>query len=164
MEILTPGTGLIFWQIVVFLGLVLVLGKFAWKPILNSLHEREHSIKQALDSAEQARRDIASLKADNEKLFREAREERDHILREAREVANRLKDDATADARHSTEKIMADARALIKAEKEAAMRDIRVQVAQLSLQISEKLLRKDLSDNKEQKALVENYIKDLDLN
>lgn len=164
MEILTPGTGLIFWQIVVFLGLVFLLGKFAWKPILNSLHEREHSIKQALDSAEQAKRDMATLKADNEKLFREAREERDRILREAREVANRLKDEATADARHSTEKIMSDARALINAEKEAAMRDIRIQVAQLSLQISEKLLRKDLSDNKEQKALVENYMNDLDLN
>jgi F-type H+-transporting ATPase subunit b len=164
MEILTPGSGLIFWQVVVFLGLVLVLAKFAWKPILNSLKEREGFIQQALDSAEQAKQEMALLRLDNEKLLKEAREERDRIMREARDVANRLREDTEAEARRSADKIVADARAQINTEKKAALRDVRVQVAMLSIEVSEKLLKKNLGGSKEQKALVESYIKDLDLN
>ncbi len=126
MDLLTPGTGLILWQIFVFLLLVLLLAKFAWKPILGSLKEREESIQQALDSAEKAKIEMAALKSDNEKLLREAREERDKILREAREAANRLHDQAQADAKKNADKIIEDAKAIIQTEKNAALRDVKV--------------------------------------
>ena len=164
MELLTPGTGLIIWQAIIFLLLVIFLSKFAWKPILGSLKEREESIQNALDTAEKARAEMAKLTADNEKLLKEAREERDRMLKEAREVANRLKDDAQSDAKKAADKIISDARAAINVEKEAALRDVKTQVAMFSLEIAEKLMKKNLSSDKEQKGLVEGYIKDLKLN
>ena len=99
MELLTPGSGLLFWQVVVFAALFFLLSKLAWKPILSSLKERETSIQAALDSAEKAKVEMAALKSDNEKLLKEARNERDHILRDAREAASRLHDQAQADAK-----------------------------------------------------------------
>lgn len=164
MEMLTPGSGLLFWQFVVFVGLFLLLAKTAWKPILTSLKERETSIQAALDSAEKAKIEMASLKSDNEKLFKEAREERDKILREAREVGSRLHDQAQADARKNADKIIEDAKAIINTEKQAALRDVRAQVAQFSLNIAEKLMKKNLSDDKAQQALVDGFVKDLKLN
>jgi F-type H+-transporting ATPase subunit b len=164
MELLTPGTGLIIWQAIIFLLLVIVLSKFAWKPILGSLKEREESIQNALDTAEKARAEMAKLTADNEKLLKEAREERDRMLKEAREVANRLKDEAQSDAKKAADKIISDARAAINVEKEAALRDVKTQVAMFSLEIAEKLMKKNLSSDKEQKGLVEGYIKDIKLN
>lgn len=164
MELLTPGTGLIIWQAIIFILLVVLLSKFAWKPILGSLKEREESIQNALDTAEKARAEMAKLTADNEKLLKEAREERDRMLKEAREVANRLKDEAQNDAKKAADKIITDARAAINVEKEAALRDVRAQVAMFSIEIAEKLMKKNLSSDKEQKGLVEGYIKDLKLN
>ncbi|MFZ2905214.1 MAG: F0F1 ATP synthase subunit B [Cyclobacteriaceae bacterium] len=164
MELLTPGSGLIIWQAIIFILLVIVLSKFAWKPILGSLKEREESIQNALDTAEKARAEMARLTSDNEKLLKEAREERDKMLKEAREVANRLKDDAHADAKKAADKIIADARAAINVEKEAALKDVKVQVAMFSLEVAEKLIKKNLSSDKDQKALVEGYINDLKLN
>lgn len=164
MELLTPGTGLIFWQIVVFTALFFLLAKLAWKPILSSLKERETNIQSALDTAEKARAEMARLTSDNEKLLKEAREERDKMLKEAREVANRLKDEAQTDAKKAADKIITDARAAINVEKEAALRDVRTQVAMFSLEVAEKLMKKNLSSDKEQKNLVEGYIKDLKLN
>jgi F-type H+-transporting ATPase subunit b len=164
MELLTPGTGLIIWQAIIFILLVLFLSKFAWKPILGSLKEREESIQSALDTAEKARAEMAKLTADNEKLLKEAREERDRMLKEAREVANRLKDEAQNDAKKAADKIITDARAAINVEKEAALRDVKAQVAMFSLEIAEKLMKKNLSSDKEQKTLIEGYIKDLKLN
>ena len=164
MELLTPGTGLLFWQLVVFLGLFFLLSKMAWKPILASLKERETSIQAALDSAEKAKAEMANLKADNEKLFREARDERDKILREAREAGNRLHDQAQADAKKNADKIIQDAKAVIATEKQVALRDVRAQVAQFSLEIAEKLLKKNLSTDKAQKDLVEGFVKDLKMN
>src|SRR5262245_31082925 len=105
MELLTPGTGLIVWQPFVFLLLVFLLGKLAWKPILSSLKEREKSIQEALDTAEKARLELSKLKADNEDLLKQAREERDKMLREAREASNRLKDEAKAEAKKTADKI-----------------------------------------------------------
>ena len=164
MELLTPGTGLIIWQAIIFILLVVLLSKFAWKPILGSLKEREESIQNALDTAEKARAEMAKLTADNEKLLKEAREERDRMLKEAREVANRLKDEAQNDAKKAADKIISEARAAINVEKEAALRDVKAQVAMFSLEIAEKLMKKNLSSDKEQKGLIEGYIKDLKLN
>ncbi len=164
MEFLTPGTGLLFWQIVVFLALFLLLSKMAWKPILNSLKEREASIQAALDQAEKAKTEMASLKSDNERLFKEAREERDKILREAREAGSRLHDEAQVEAKRNADKIIQDAKAVISAEKQAALRDVRTLVAQFSLEIAEKLVRKNLAEDKAQKELVDGYVKDLKMN
>jgi F-type H+-transporting ATPase subunit b len=164
MDLLTPGTGLIIWQTIIFLALVILLGKLAWKPILASLKERETSIQQALDQAEKAKLEMASLKADNEKLLREARDERDKILRDAREAASRFSDQAQADAKKTADRIIEDAKAVIQTEKQAALRDVRTQVAMFSLEVAEKLIKKNLSSDKEQKGLIEGYIKDLKLN
>lgn len=164
MELLTPGTGLIIWQTFVFVLLFILLSKLAWKPILSSLKERESSIQNALDTAEKARAEMAKLTADNETLLKQAREERDKILREAREASNRLKDEAVTEAKRTSEKIIDDARAAINIEKQAALKEVRVQVAMFSLQVAEKLMKKNLAGDKEQKELVEGYIKDLKLN
>jgi F-type H+-transporting ATPase subunit b len=164
MDLLTPGTGLIFWQTFVFLLLVFLLAKFAWKPILGSLKEREESIQQALDSAEKAKIEMAALKSDNEKLLREAREERDKILKEAREAANRMHDQAQADAKKNADKIIEDAKAIIQTERNAALRDVKSQVAMFSLEIAEKLIKNNLKEDKAQKELAETFIKDLKLN
>ncbi|MEX2234249.1 MAG: F0F1 ATP synthase subunit B [Cyclobacteriaceae bacterium] len=164
MDLLTPGVGLIFWQVVVFLLLLVLLGKMAWKPILRSLKEREHSIQQALDTAEKARHEIATMQSSNEKLLREAREERDRILRQAREVSIKMREEAQHDAKKISDKIVEDARAAINIEKQAAMKDIKVQVAMFSLEIAEKLMKKNLSGDKAQKELVESYVKDLKVN
>ncbi len=164
MELLTPGIGLIFWQFVIFILLVILLRVLAWKPIISSLKERENSIEEALSTAEKARSEMAQLKSDNDKLLKEAREERDRILREAREVANKLKDDAQTDAKKAADKIVEEARAAINIEKQAALKEVKIQVAMFSLQIAEKLLKKNLAGDKEQKELVEGYLKDLKLN
>jgi F-type H+-transporting ATPase subunit b len=164
MELLTPGTGLIIWQLIVFVLLFLLLSKLAWKPIIASLKEREVSIQDALDTAEKARLEMSQLKSENEKLLKEAREERDRILKEAREVSNRLKDEAQHDAKKSADKIIEDARMAINIEKQAALKEVRIQVALFSLEVAEKLMKKNLSDDKSQKELVESYIKDLKIN
>ena len=164
MELLQPGTGLIIWQFIIFIALFIFLAKFAWKPILSSLKEREVSIQSALDTAEKAKQEISLLKADNEKLLREAREERERIMREAREAANRMKEEAQLDAKKSADKIIDDARTAINIEKQAALKEIKVQVAMFSLEIAEKLMKKNLSSDKEQKALVETYLKYLKVN
>lgn len=164
MDLLTPGTGLIIWQTIVFVALFLFLAKFAWKPILGSLKERETSIQHALDSAERAKQEILLLKADNELLLKQAREERERIMREARDAANRMKEEAHTDAKKTADKIIDDARTAIQIEKQAAMKEVKVQVAMFSLQIAEKLMMKNLSNDKSQKDLVEMYIKDLKVN
>jgi F-type H+-transporting ATPase subunit b len=164
MELLTPGTGLILWQLFIFVLLFLLLSKLAWKPIINSLKEREVSIQSALDTAEKARLEMSQLKSDNEKLLKEAREERDRILKEAREASNRMKDDAVGEAKRAADKIVEDARAAINIEKQAALKEVKIQVALFSLEVAEKLMKKKLSDDKSQKELVETYIKDLKIN
>ena len=164
MDLLTPGTGLLFWQVIVFLALFFLLAKMAWKPILSSLKERETFIQTALDSAEKAKLEMASMKSENEKLLKEARAERDVILKEAREAAGRLHDQAQADAKKNADRIIEDAKSVINTEKQAALRDVRAQVASFSIEIAEKLLKKNLSSDKSQKDLVEGFIKDLKLN
>jgi F-type H+-transporting ATPase subunit b len=164
MDLLTPGTGLLFWQSVVFIALFLFLGKFAWKPIIGALNEREASIREALESAEKAKAEMAALQAGNEKLLKEAREERDRIVRDAREAANRLIDQAQTEARKSADKLIEDAKAVINTEKQAALRDVKSQVALFSIEIAEKLVKKNLSSDKAQKDMVEEFIKEIKLN
>ncbi len=164
MELLTPGTGLIIWQLIVFVGLFFLLSKLAWKPIISSLKEREQSIQFALDTAEKARLEMSQLKSDNEKLLKEAREERDKMLAQAREAVNRMKDEAVGDAKTAADKIITDARAAINIEKQAALKEVRIQVALFSLDIAEKLMKKNLANDSAQKELVESYIKDVKIN
>jgi len=164
MELLTPGTGLIFWQAVIFLSLFLLLTKFAWKPILTSLKERETSIQSALDSAERAKTEMASLKSDNEKLLKEAREERDKILRDAREAGGKIQDQIQDSAKKSADRMIEEAKAVINSEKEAALRDVREMVAKFSIEVAEKVIKKNLSSDKAQQELAQNFVKEIKLN
>jgi len=164
MDLITPDASLIFWQTVIFLVVLFVLAKFAWKPILNGLTERENNIEEALLSAERAKNEMAQLKADNEKLLAEARRERDSILKDATAAANKLRDEAREQASQEGAKIVADAKAAIETEKKAALAEVKQQVAQLSLEIAEKILREKLSDDKAQKEYVSKLVKDLNEN
>lgn len=164
MELLTPGTGLIIWQLIIFVALFFLLKALAWKPIMASLKERETSIQEALSKADQARHEISMLKSDNEKLLKEARAERDQMLKEARDVANRMKDDAVVTAKKASDKIIEDARLAINIEKQAALKEVHTQVALFSIEIAEKLMKKNLAGDKAQKDLVDGYIKELKLN
>jgi F-type H+-transporting ATPase subunit b len=164
MDLLIPGEGLIIWQLIIFVLLFLLLSQLAWKPIINSLKDRERSIQDALDTAEKARLEMSQLRSDNEKLLKEAREERDRILREAREVSNRMKDEAQAEAKKTGDRIIEDAKAAINIEKQAALKEVKIQVAMFSLDIAEKLMKKNLSTDKAQKDLVDAYVKDLKTN
>ncbi|MBL7847588.1 MAG: F0F1 ATP synthase subunit B [Cyclobacteriaceae bacterium] len=164
MELLTPGSGLIFWQAVVFLGLFLLLSKLAWKPILSSLKERETSIQAALDSAEKAKEEMATLKAGNEKLLKESREERDKILREAREAANRIHEEAQVAAKKNADRLIDEAKAVINSEKQAAMKDVRELVAKFSLEVAEKVIKKNLAADKAQQDLAQGFVKEIKLN
>lgn len=164
MDLLLPDTGLFIFQTIAFLLLLFFLGKFAWKPILNGLKEREQTIENALLSAEQAKKDMEALQSDNEKLLAEARAERDSILKEAMAAANSIKEEAKDETSKITAKMIEDAKATINNEKQAALADVKTQVAALSLEITEKVLRKQLGDQKSQEALVDEYVKDLNLN
>ncbi|MTI31926.1 F0F1 ATP synthase subunit B [Xanthovirga aplysinae] len=164
MDLIIPEAGLVIWQTVVFLVVLFVLGKFAWKPILNGLKERESSIENALESAKQAKEEMARLKADNEKLLEEARAERDKILKDAVKAANEIKESAKEDALKIGEKMIEEAKATIIAEKKAALKEVKSQVATLSLQVAEKLLRKNLEGEAAQKDLVNDYVESIKLN
>ena len=164
MDLLTPGIGLIFWQFVGFIGLLFILSKFAWPAITEALGAREESINNALAAAEKARAEMASLKAENEKLLQEARVERDKILKEASDTSKRVIEEAKEEAKKQGDRMIEEAKEAIQTEKNAALADVKNQVAMLSVQIAEKLLRKSLAGEKEQKALVEDFVKDLNLN
>jgi F-type H+-transporting ATPase subunit b len=164
MDLITPGSGLIFWQLFGFLGLLFILIKFAWKPMLQALEERESSIENSLKAAEAARNEMATLKADNEKLLNEARIERDTILRKAQEASVKMIEDAKTEAGKQGAIMIENAKAVIETEKKAALAEVKNQVAMLTLEVTEKLLRKNLSDDKAQSALVDEFIKDLKLN
>ena len=160
MELLTPSVGLVFWTTIAFLMLVFVLAKFAWKPILQTLRIREESIEEALKAADRAREEMSELKADNEKLLAEAREEREQLLRDANKVANGIKEEAKNEAAAITKRMLEEATAGIEAEKQLALAEVRNQVAELSVEIAEKIIRKSLGDEKAQKALVNEFLKD----
>lgn len=156
--------GLFFWQVLIFVGLLLLLKKFAWKPILDAVNEREAGIKNALESAEKAKKEMQNLKSDNEKLLADARAERDALMKEAREIKDKMISDAKAEAQAQGEKMINQAKAAIESEKNAAMADLKNQVASLSLEIAEKLLKDELSNKEAQTKLVEKMLGDAKLN
>jgi F-type H+-transporting ATPase subunit b len=158
------SVGLFFWQTLLFLVLLFLLRKFAWKPILNAVNEREDSIKDALNSAEDAKREMAELKANNEDLLNEARAERDEMLKEARTMKDNIIAEAKAKANAEGEKIVNAAKESIQHEKMAAITELKNQVAVLSIEIAEKILKDELSSDDKQKAIIDNVVKDINLN
>ena len=156
--------GLFFWQTLIFVGLIFLLKKFAWKPILDSVNEREEGIKNALFAAENAKKEMQNLKSDNEKLLADARAEREVMLKEAREIREKIISDAKVDAQTQAEQIIAQAKAAIISEKNAAMSDLKNQVSTLSIEIAEKVLRSELANKESQTKLVEQMLGDAKLN
>ncbi len=156
--------GLFILQTILFVGLILLLKKFAWKPILDAVNEREEGIKNALLSAESAKKEMQNLKSDNEKLLADARAERDTMIKEAREMKEKMINDAKTEAQVAGEKMIAQAKAAIESEKNAAMADLKNQVSSLSLEIAEKVLRDELSNKESQTKLVEKMLADTKLN
>lgn len=156
--------GLFIMQTVLFLALVFLLKKFAWKPILDAVNEREEGIKTALQSAENAKKEMQNLKSDNEKLLAEARLERDTMMKEAREIKEKMINDAKTEAQVAGQKMIEQAKASIESEKNAAMAELKAQVSTLSLDIAEKLLKDELSNKESQTKLVEKMLGDVKLN
>ncbi len=164
MELLTPGIGLVFWTTLSFLVVLFLLKKMAWKPILNALKEREESITEALKAADKAKFEMAELKAGNKKLMNEARVERDALLKEARETKNKIVADAKEAAKAEANKIIASAQETIENEKKAAISELKDQVAQLSVDIAEKIIKKELSDQAKQDDLIKTSIEGFKMN
>jgi len=164
MELLIPEAGLVFWTGIAFLMLVFFLSKFAWKPILQTLKIREESIDEALKAADLAREEMSELKADNEKLLVKAREEREQLLNDAAKAANTIKEIAKTETEAITKRMLEDAKAGIQAEKQSALAEVRSQVANLSVEIAEKIIRKNLENDKAQKALVDEFLNDKSFN
>lgn len=164
MELVTPGIGLIFWQTLTFILVLFLLSKFAWKPIMASLRERENSIESALRMADQAKLEMQALKADNEKLLQEARIERDRILREASEAGNALVEQAKNKANEEGSRMIENARVAINNEKKAAITEVKNLAGTLSIEIAERILKHELKDPASQQALVSDYIKEVNLN
>lgn len=164
MELVTPAIGLVVWTTITFLILLVLLGKFAWKPILKAVKDRETSIENALKSADKAREEMERLKSDNEQILRDARAERDGILRDAREISEKMVAEAKAKAGAEANKVIEQAQAQIENQKMAAITDLKNQVAKMSVDIAEKIIRKELSDKASQEALVGEQLQDFKLN
>ena len=164
MQIVTPEFGLIFWQLVIFLLVLFLLAKFAWKPILLSLKEREDSIESALRMADQAKIEMQQLKAGNEKLLTDARLERDRMMQEAAVMANQYRETEKTRATDEANRIIQQAREAIQQEKNAALAEVKNTAAKLSLDIAERILRRELTDPVVQTQLVDSYLKDVKLN
>lgn len=164
MDLVTPEIGLIFWTTVSFLVLLFILKKFAWKPILESVNEREQGIKDALNEADKARQEMQNLKSDNEQILKEARAERDALLKDAREMKENMISEAKDEAQSQANKMIEQAKAAIQNEKAAAITDMKNQMGDLSINIAEKIVKAELSDKNKQLQLVEQMLKDVTLN
>lgn len=164
MDLITPGLGLVFWTVITFLILLVILKKFAWKPILAAVSEREESIKNALFSADNARKEMQNLQSDNQRILQEARLERDALLKDAREMKDKMVADAKNEAQAQGLKMIEQAKAAIESEKNAAMAQLKLHVSTLSLEIAEKLLKDELSNKETQVKLVEKMLGDAKLN
>jgi len=164
MGIIEPGIGLLFWMTLTFVILLFLLAKFAWKPIVNAVNDRETSIVDALNQAKLAKKEMEDLKADNERIIREAKIERDAILKEAREIKDRIVGEAKDVAKTEADKLIESAKQTIEAEKNAAMADIKTQIGTLSVNIAESILKQKLDNSEAQNELVQNYLNKSNLN
>jgi F-type H+-transporting ATPase subunit b len=164
MGLITPGLGLIFWSALGFLIVLFLLSKYAWKPILAALDEREKSIEEALKSAEIARNEMANLKAENERIIHEAKIERDKMLLQASETSKQMVEEAKDLAAKEGQLMLEKAKAAIETEKHAALEELKVQVGILSLAVAEKLLKRNFTSDASQQKLVEELVKDIKLN
>lgn len=164
MELVKPAFGLIFWMSVSFGIIVFILKKYAWSPILGMLKEREEGIQNALDAAKKAKEEMAALQSNNERIINEAKAERDKLLKEAREMKDSIITEAKTKATKEGEKLINAARESINNEKMAAITELKNQVAQLSVEIAEKILKEELSSQDKQKTLVKALLEDVNLN
>jgi len=155
--------GLFFWQTLLFVGLLLLLAKYAWKPILAAIEERENTIKDSLEAAEKAKADMEAVQADNKRILKEARAERDALLAEAKKTSTQIVNDAKDAAQAEADKIAAAAQEAIQQEKNAAINDLKAQVAGLSVDIAQKVLQGELADQKKQEQLVEKLVNDIEI-
>ena len=164
MELVTPGLGLIFWMVLSFSVILFILKKYAWKPILKALKEREITIATALKSADKAKEEMEQLKADNEKIIKEAKNERDNLLKDTRQLKDKIISEAKQKAISEGKKMIEDARGKIESEKEAALDEIKNQVVSFSIEIAEKILKKKLEKTKDQKDLINELIDEIKIN
>jgi F-type H+-transporting ATPase subunit b len=158
------SVGLFFWQLVLFVGLIFLLRRFAWKPILGAVNDREEGIKNALASAEDAKKEMQNLQSNNEQLLKEARAERDALMKEAREIKDKMISDAKEEAKEVTSKLIENAQASIQQEKQAALAELKKQVADLSIGIAETVIKKELTSKDDQLKLVEGMLEEVTLN
>jgi F-type H+-transporting ATPase subunit b len=163
-SLINPAIGTLFWTVVTFTLFFLILKKYAWKPILNAVKQRDEMIKGSLISAEKARKEMLKLQSDNEAILRKAREEREGILKEARDIRDKLIAEAKGRATMEASKIVENAKAGIEREKSKALSEIHDQLATLSVEIASKLLGEKLSHTGEQEKLINKYLEDLNLN
>jgi len=164
MDLVLPDFGLLFWTGLVFISLLFVLAKFAWKPILNAVNEREKKISESLELAERTKIEMLELQSQNENLLKEARSERDKMLKDAHEVAAKMVEDAKTNAKNEGAKIIASAHQVIEMEKAAAVSELKAHVATLSIEIAEKIVRTELASDDKQKALASKLAEDINLN
>ena len=164
MDLLTPGLGLLVWNVIAFLILFFILSKFAWKPILKSLKERETTISDSLATAEKVKAEMAQMKSENEALMAQAREERAQMLKEARETKDRIINEAKDQAKTEAGKIITEAQAAIDAQKMAALTDVKNQVGKLVIEVTEKVLRRELGNKDAQEAHIQGLVNEVKLN
>lgn len=164
MELVTPAIGLTFWTVLVFLLLLIILRKFAWKPILNAVKDREESIEDALQAAEKAKAEMEQLNATNEKLLQEAREEKTKMIQEAKAASDKLVEEAKEKAQTESNRILDNAKREIDNQKDAAKAELKKEVGTLALSIAEKLLQKELENKSAQEELVSKLVEDFKLN
>lgn len=164
MDLVTPGFGLIFWTSVVFIILLVLLKRMAWTPILNNVDARNKSIEEALEAAKNARDEMSNLKADNDRILKEARAERDEMLKEARELKANIISEAKNAAKDEADKMIASAKVVIENEKAGAISELKNTVGSLSVDIAEKVLRAELKDVDKQNAFIADMLKNIKLN
>ncbi|HEU4719168.1 MAG TPA: F0F1 ATP synthase subunit B [Bacteroidia bacterium] len=162
--LMVPDTGLAIWMLITFLIVLFLLTKFAWKPIMKMIREREESIEGALKSAEKAKEEMQALQAGNERILAEARNERDRMMKEAREIKDSIVNEAKTKAKEEADKLLASARETIQNEKMAAITELKNQVAALSIDIAERILKRELASENKQKDLIGEMLKEAKLN
>ena len=155
--------GLFFWQLLIFVGLILILKKFAWKPILDTLNERENSIKESLESAQKAKDEFSKIKADNDKIISDAIKERDFIISDAKKTGREIIEESKNSAKLESEKIIENAKESIRTEKDLILKDLKSQVVDLSIEIASKILKKELNEKQNQDDYIQKLIDEIEI-